>query len=145
MSTSQSTLPLPHAGLLPRLGAMLYDSLLLLALWLVATALLLPFTGGEAIAPGNRFYFAYLVLVSFAFLGGFWVHGGQTLGMRAWRLRVQQHDGRPLTWRHALLRFLLALLSWLPLGLGYWWLLVDPERMTWHDRWSGTVVVRLPR
>ena len=84
--------------LLRRLGAMVYDGLLLVALWFVATAIWLPFTGGEAI-PYPGLLRVWLLAVSFVFFGWFWTHGGQTLGLRAWRLRVERADGAPLTWR----------------------------------------------
>lgn len=132
-------------GLLRRLGAILYDSLLLFALFFIATALVLPLTGGQAIAPHNPFYTSYLFLISFFFFAWFWTHGGQTLGMRAWRIRVQQRNGSPITWTQALLRFMTAIASWLLLGAGFLWVLVDREKMAWHDRYSQTVLVVVPK
>jgi uncharacterized RDD family membrane protein YckC len=128
-------------GLLRRLAAIFYDSLLLFALALVVTAALLPLTGGEAIRPGQPAYRILLCLVGFVFFAGFWVHGGQTLGMRAWRLRVVRADGGRLRWRDALARFAAALLSWLVCGLGFLWVLVDRDGLAWHDRLSGTRLV----
>lgn len=136
---------LPPAGLMRRLGALLYDSLLLLALLLFATAAVLPFTHGEALAAGNRWFSAYLLLVSWLFFGWFWTHGGQTLGMRAWRIRVQALDGAPITARQALIRLLVAVPSWLLLGLGFLWLLADRDRRTWYDQASRTRLVVLPK
>jgi len=140
MSAPDSPAP---ASLFVRLAALLYDALLLLAVLFVATALLLPLTGGQAMQPHNPFYSTYLLFISFFFFGWFWMHGGQTLGMRAWRLQLRRLDGRPLTWWHVLLRFLTAIPSWALVGLGYWWMLVDRRRLTWHDRLSETCVVRL--
>ena len=131
-------------GLLRRLAAIVYDLMLLLGILFVATAVVLPLTDGEAVRPGNPIYATYIFFICFFFYGWFWTHGGQTLGMRAWKLRVQQRNGAGLTWWHALLRFLVAIISWLALGLGFLWILVDPERATWHDRASETVIVRLP-
>ncbi len=136
---------LPHAGLLRRLAAILYDGLLLLAVLFIAGALALSFTGGEAVKAGNPLFTTYLFFVSFFFFAWFWTHGGQTLGMRAWRLRVQQRNGDPITLWQALLRFLVAIPSWLLLGLGFLWSLLDKEKMTWHDRYSMTVMVVLPK
>lgn len=135
----------PPAGLPRRLGAILYDTLLLLALLFIATALVLPLTGGQAVAPGNPLYASYLFLVSFFFFAWFWTHGGQTLGMRAWRIRVQQRNGAPITWTQALLRFMTAIASWLLLGAGFLWALVDKDGMTWHDRYSQSVLVVVPK
>lgn len=87
----------------------------------------------------------YLVLSPMAFFSWFWMHGGQTLGMRAWRLRVQRFDGRPLTLWQVLLRFLAAIPAWALLGLGYLWILVDKDRLALHDRFSESMIVRLPK
>ena len=76
------------------------------------------------------------------FFCGFWVHGGQTLGMRAWRLRVVRDDGHPLGWARAMARFAAGIVAALPLGLGLWWSAFDRQKRGWHDRWTGTRVVR---
>ena len=138
------------AGLLRRLGAMLYDGLLLLALLMVATALFLPLTGGEALNAQAHpvlelVYQAALVLLILGFFGLFWTRRGQTLGMASWRLRVEREDGRLLTWGDTTRRLAWALLSLLPLGLGFVWILFDPGRRAWHDRLSRTRVVVLPK
>jgi len=138
------------AGLLRRLGAMLYDGLLLLALLMVATALFLPLTGGEALNAQAHpvlelVYQAALVLLILGFFGLFWTRRGQTLGMASWRLRVEREDGRLLTWGDTTRRLAWALLSLLPLGLGFVWILFDPGRRAWHDRLSRTRVVLLPK
>lgn len=133
-----------HVHLLRRLGAVCYDSLLLAAV-LFAAGLPLPLIP-EAIrsGPWGRYaIFAYMVLVSFLFFGWFWTHGGQTLGMRAWRIRVATDAGADLTWRMALRRFAWAAFSWAVAGAGFLWSLVDPQRRTWHDRFSGTRLVRI--
>ena len=141
---------LVRAGLLRRLGALLYDGLLLLALLIVATTLFLPLTGGEALDrrthPVLEFaYRAVLVLLIVGFNGLFWTRRGQTLGMASWRLRVEREDGALLTWGDAVRRLAWALVSLLPLGLGYAWILIDPQRRAWHDRLSGTRIVVLPK
>ena len=122
-----------------------YDALVLIALWFFATALLLPFTDGEAIPPGSLPYLAWLTVVTFLYLGGSWTHGGQTLGMRAWRLRLVTLESGPVSWPRALLRFVVAVLSILLAGLGLWWGLWEPRRRTWYDLAASTVVVRTPR
>lgn len=136
---------LPRAGLLRRLAAILYDALLAAAVLFLAVALVLPLTDGEAVQAGNPLFTSYLFLVLFLFFAWFWIHGGQTLGMRAWRLRVQTRDGRPISWGQAMLRYLMAWVSLLAGGLGYLWLLVDRDNETWHDRFSDTVMVVLPK
>jgi uncharacterized RDD family membrane protein YckC len=141
--------PVP-AGLLRRLAALLYDSLLLLALWMIATACFLPFTGGEAVTWARSPVLAVvhrlvLIAVVVVFYGVFWTRQGHTLGMASWRLRLQRTDGALPGWRDAALRLAAAVLSWLPLGLGWLWCLVDRERRTWHDVLSHTRVVVVPK
>ncbi len=125
-------------GLLRRLAAVAYDTVLLLAVLFVATALILPFNSGEAFTQDQIYYPVYLLLVSFVFFGWFWTHGGQTLGMRSWKLVVLSQEGQALSWRQALLRYSVALISWLVFGLGFWWVLFRPDKATWHDLVSRT-------
>ncbi|TAM43504.1 MAG: RDD family protein [Gammaproteobacteria bacterium] len=140
-----SSLTLPTASLARRLGAVLYDSLLLAALLMLVSFVYLPLVG-RMLPPGiNRpLYQLLLLAVSYAYFAGFWVRGGQTLGLRTWKLRLVGRDGGPVTWTRATWRFLAALFSWLCLGLGFLWVLVDPEKLAWHDRLSNTRLVRLP-
>jgi uncharacterized RDD family membrane protein YckC len=138
------------AGVLRRFGAMLYDLLLVIAILFIVTALFLPFTGGEAITPERsvvveRIYQAVLLCVVVVFFCLFWTWRGQTVGMLAWRLRVERSDGTLLTWRDALLRLGGACVSLAALGLGYFWIWIDRDRLAWHDRWSGTRVVVVPK
>ncbi len=143
MSESDNT-PKP-AGLWLRLAALFYDSLLLLAIWFIATAILLPLTGGEAIEANNPWLTTYLLFISFFFYGWFWRHGGQTLGMRSWRLQLHNLREGPVSWSQCLLRFMVALPAGLLFGLGYLWMFFDKQKLTWHDRFSETRIVRLDR
>ena len=147
---------------------MVYDTLLVLALWMAGTALTLPLTHGEAIHSGNPFFQTYLLFIAFAFYAGFWVYGGQTLGMRAWRLRVIRRDGGAISLWQALLRFLTVLPAWVALGGGFYLLYrsahpalallpwgalalaylasrLDRRRRTWYDIYSETRLIVLPR
>jgi uncharacterized RDD family membrane protein YckC len=99
--------------------------------------------GGAPVPIGNAAFQIFVFAQCAAFFAGFWARSGQTLGMRTWRIRLETVKGGPVPLRKALLRFILALLSLAPLGLGYWWMLVDRESRTWHDRVSGTRVLRV--
>ena len=150
--TVETTVPPPpaRAGLPRRLAAMFYDSLLLLALLMIVTALFLLTTGGEAIDPRTQpvlefIYRLVLLLLIVGFFGVSWTRSGQTLGMATWRLRVEREDGRRLTWGDTLRRLGWALVSLLPAGLGFAWVLFDPERRAWHDRLSRTRIVVVPK
>jgi uncharacterized RDD family membrane protein YckC len=120
---------------------MLYDTLLLAAVLFAATLALLPLRGGKAFAPGDPLFAAYLCGVAFLFFGWFWTHGGQTLGMRAWKIRLESADGDAVTWRAAAIRCAAAAVSAGLLGLGYLWVLIDPHKRSWHDHASRTRIV----
>jgi len=134
-----------HAGLLRRLAAAIYDALLIVALFVVPTTAAMLFRGGEPVPPGSHLYQALLLATAGIFFIGFWMHGGQTLGMRAWRLRVEDMTGKSLTLRRGLLRFIVAIPSIAIFGLGILWLLVDPHKQTLPDRIAGTRVIVVAR
>jgi uncharacterized RDD family membrane protein YckC len=128
------------SGLARRFAAICYDWLLLIAVLALFTALVLVARGGSTVAPSTAWFQVSLVAVAGVFFAWFWTHGGQTLGMRAWRIRVVREDGAALTWRDALLRVLAASLAALPAGLGFFWCLVDANGRCWHDRVTRTRV-----
>ena len=130
----------PRPGLLRRLAALLYDALLLFAVLFAATVPVLILTGGEAVGANEPAYTAWLLAVSYVYFGWCWTGSGQTLGMRAWRMRVRTRDGARLGWRHALARFAAGLVSIGAAGLGLLWVAFDRERLSLHDRLSGTVL-----
>lgn len=162
------------ASLWRRLAAAFYDGLLLLAIWM-ATAVVEEVVRDTLLhLPANvaamRFY---MFITGLAFFGWFWTHGGQTLGMRAWHLRVMRTNGLPLRWPIAALRYAAQLLTWAaavyPLMLhipaaAAWTLapevsdaciaalivsllifFLDGQRRAPHDFIAGTVVVALPK
>ncbi|TLF49131.1 RDD family protein [Halomonas urmiana] len=142
------------AGLGRRLGAMLYDGLLVLAIWIVIAALHLAVVRlvlgvpAEQVGVGPAQVLSLRLLMAlgaFVFFAFFWTKGGMTLGMQAWRLRVQTLDGCSITAFQALQRFLVAGISLAAFGLGYLWILFDAERRSWPDIVSGTRVVVLPK
>jgi len=148
----------PAAGLVRRLAAMFYDSLLCIALMMVVTLLyqqvLLRLLYGseqlQQLADAGRLdidpLLSTLLLFSlFGFFAKFWTHSGQTLGMQVWGIRIQNADGTAIDLWQALLRFLIALVSLLCLGMGYWWMLLDKQNRTWHDMYSGSQAVQLPK
>ena len=134
------------AGPLRRLGALLYDFMITVALWMVIGALAVSVNGGEATDPTRPALLqTILLIITFVFFAFFWTRNGQTLGLQAWRLRVQTPEGQSLNWWQALLRFMAAGLSIAALGLGYLWMFIDRDGLSLHDRLSGTCVVELPK
>jgi len=107
-------------------------------------------TGGRFAEPDRPAALLWILqgiflLIVIGFFTWFWTHGGQTLGMRAWRLKLLSRDGQAVTLRQALVRLAGALLSLLPAGLGLLWVLIDPQRCAWHDRLSDTRLIVLPK
>jgi uncharacterized RDD family membrane protein YckC len=132
---------MPNASLARRFAAILYDLLLILALLFLATLPFIAMRDGEPVDPGYLPYQLTLLVTTWLFLAGFWSSSGRTLGMQAWRLRVEDDDGNVPGLAAATVRFFAAILSWLPLGLGFLWQLWDKDKLTWHDRLSGTRLV----
>jgi uncharacterized RDD family membrane protein YckC len=132
------------AGFLRRMTAAIYDWLLVIALMMIVSTPVVALLD-DAISPANPFYQAAMLLVAAAFFAGFWSHGGQTLGMKAWRLRLRRRDGSPVTLGRAGLRFVYAAIALLAAGLGFVWMLWDKDSLTWHDRWTDTTIELLPK
>ncbi len=124
-----------------RLAAIFYDSLCLFSLFFLATLILIFFTKGESIASNNIAYDLFLALITYLYFVWQWTHGGQTLGMRSWKIRLYQDDERPVSWLRASSRFALASLSFITLGMGFIWALFDANRLTFHDRYSRTLLL----
>lgn len=134
-----------NATFLRRLGAMTYDALLLFALLMVAALPVVLIAGPDSNFVKSPLYSLYLYGVTFVFFGWFWTRGGQTLGMRSWKIRVLRNDNRPLGWDSALMRFLLATVSLTLLGIGFLWILFDKDNLAWHDQLSKTHVIHDPK
>jgi len=136
-----------NAGLGRRLLAMLYDSFLVIALFFVVSIPFVVQVGEQTLNHNplvHALYQLVLLLSAFLFFGWFWTHGGQTLGMRAWRLRTIKSDGSPMDWPASVLRSVASIISFACFGLGFVWILIDPEHLAWHDRLSRTRVVVEP-
>lgn len=146
---------LPVAGLLRRLAALLYDGFLIAAIWMLLGFILQLFVGPStsSLVEGqvqtnpilDNILFVAMLISSSGFYLWFWCKSGQTLGMLAWRLRVQDLNGDRLSPARALLRWLLAWPAFFCLGLGYVWLVADKNGDALHDRLSHSRVVILPK
>jgi len=148
---------------------MLYEALLLAAVAFFAGVLFLFVSGGRDAAGGLRVaQQAYLLAVFAAYFLWCWLRGGQTLAMKAWRIRVVAPGHARLPPRLALLRFtyatvfvgafLVALAAafkhrnpWIAFGTlaftgaGIGWALFDRDRQFLHDRLAGTRLVLVPK
>ena len=133
---------LAPVGVLRRLAAMFYDFILCISLMMVTTGLYMIaanfILGGETYKAMNDsgrsihdpLLSSVLFITLYLFFGYFWTRNGQTLGMQVWHIRVQNKDNTSITWKQALLRFLMGIVSWLALGLGHLWPLFDNQKRT---------------
>lgn len=123
---------------------MTYEALLLIAVVIVASFPLAPLL--HALPPSwarlvNQGFLLGLIGV---YLVWFWRHGGQTLAMKTWRLKLVSRHGGRLGLVQAWLRYALAVIGLATFGLGFFWALLDRERQFLHDRLAGTRLVLLP-
>ena len=143
------------ASLWRRLAAMFYDSFLIMAIWMVVAFIVLSLFGidnartveGDTVTLDplyKNILFAAMLFSAWAFYGWFWTHSGQTLGMQAWRIRVENADGSRISIGQSVIRFFVAIPSLLVLGLGYLCMLADTNRQTLPDRFSHSRVVKVP-
>jgi len=133
-----------------RIAAGIYDLFPLIALWmLTAGAALFVVRGDVDLAHPSLAWQLGLRLALFVVTAAYfvisWARGGQTIGMRAWRLRIVDTDGKALGWMRAALRFVVACVSLLALGIGYFWCLFDARKRGWHDLAARSVLVRLQK
>lgn len=159
---SQKTFPqhpevLGPANFIRRIAAMVYDSLLVIALlmlttgiYMYASAAILGTQEYRAIADsganiGDPALSVILFLTLYGFFGYFWTRSGQTLGMQVWNIRIQNEDNSSITWMQALIRLLGCLASMLAFGLGYAWILIDAQNRSWQCMLSKTSVVRIAK
>ena len=129
-------------GIVRRLAAMTYEALLLagvIAVTLVFPHLLLGAFAHRVATP--VLLWAHLFAVLLVYCVGFWCHGGQTLAMKTWHLRLLTRAGAPVRPMQALLRYLLCWPSLCLGGVGVLWALIDRDRQFLHDRIAGTQLV----
>ena len=145
------------APLWRRFAAILYDSFLVLALIFLAgfinlgiqiaiygEALLHEMTEQGYSLGGVPFYLGLIVII-YGFFGFFWTRSGQTLGMKAWRLSIVGQNGQAITPAKSLTRFLMAIPSLGLVGLGVFWMLLDPKQRSWQDMASSSQTILLPK
>jgi uncharacterized RDD family membrane protein YckC len=129
-----TVLGFPKATFAERLAALVLDTIVVV---IVTNFLDFDRYGG----PNERL----LLLVALMYHVGFWTWRATTLGGIICQLRVVRADGGPLEFAEALVRGLTGIFSLAVVGLGFLWILRDPERQAWHDRVAGTYVIKVPR
>ena len=148
MSTDTNTVE--PASFSRRLGAIFYDAMLYGITVLLVGSIISSVTGhllGRELIEGGTLFSRLLFIIQigllFLLFGWSWTHGGQTIGMRAWKIRVVTNDGYQLNWQQAFFRFVSAFFSLLAVGVGFLIALFDTENLGWHDRFSRTRLVRV--
>jgi uncharacterized RDD family membrane protein YckC len=130
LPTTSDLASFPHAAFRDRVAAGVLDLILVVFAWQLL----------DPIARDNAIFVLLL-----AYHVGFWTWKGTTVGGIICQLRVVRIDGAPLRFVDALVRGLSAIFSLIVVGLGFLWILKDPERQAWHDKIAGTYVVKVPR
>ena len=144
-SEPSAAIEVNYPSLLRRFAIINYDLLLLMA---VSMAYGIVYLGIAKLifqmetdrASGLLFQLGWPLTI-FLFFCYFWKKGGQTTGMRAWRVQLLTAEGTAPTIAQCALRFLLALIGWL-LFFSAWF---DDNRQLLHDRWSKTQLILLPK
>ena len=121
-----------------RFVSMLYDSFLILSLIFIGTIPFIALRSGEAVESSATSYKFTLFLISYFFFVSFWYLSGRTLGMQSWKIRLISFDGKKPNLTQCTVRFIAAIFSWIPLGMGFWWQLLDKDNLSWHDHLSKT-------
>lgn len=121
-------------GLLKLLAACIYESLILIAIWM-ATAWLFIAIFGDATHHYKRLFLQLVLwLIAGAYFVWCWIKSGQTLATQAWKIKLVNSAGTTLSIRQALVRYAFASVSTLVFGLGFFWAIVDKDRCFLHDR-----------
>lgn len=137
-------------SLIKRLVAIVYDLFLQIALFFIvgipiSTLTTFIFNNGNAITEEHSLYLLNQVIVllslfmtSVGFYVWFWTHGGQTLGMKTWRIKLISDNAHGISRKQAIARYFSALFSWALFGTGFLWCLIDAKKRSWHDIFSAS-------
>jgi uncharacterized RDD family membrane protein YckC len=144
-----------RAGLLQRLGALLYDGFLVAAIWMLLGFIMQLIFGPDAnqLIDGqvqtnpliDNILFLLMLATSSGFFVWIWTRSGPTLGMIAWRIKAVALNNQLMSPGQAMSRFLLAWPALFLLGGGYLWLFLDAIYDTLHDKISNTKIVLLSK
>lgn len=129
-----------NCGFLRRIGCIMYDSVVIAALWMLA-ALPVVLILGDSVQAGKQWFQIYLWLIAGAYFIWFWGHGGQTLGMQAWHVKLVSAATTRSSSAHLLIRYVIATISLAVFGIGLIWAVGHPRSMTWYDLASKTRLV----
>ena len=124
------------------MAIIVYDFVIVISLLMLATLLAMLAGFGGRTAMKDPAYTIYLLSIWFFYLAWCWHKGGMTVGMRAWRVKIEAESGNRPGWGKSTIRFLASLLSAAAVGIGFAWALFDSRKRTWHDILSGSRLIR---
>lgn len=127
------------SSLWKHIAALVYDIFPILGIFLTTSLFVMLARGGEAVPAGTWWFQLLLLAELFLYFGHSWKSGGQTLGMRAWKLAIVDH--RSMTWTQVSLRFAVGVVSTALLGLGLWARKFSSNQLTWMDAVSQTQTI----
>lgn len=143
------------APLWRRIAAGIYDLLPVLALLFIGTAaamlvtwLVHPVDRVDLVLRHGWPHFVlqvWLLVLLVGYYAWSWHRGGQTIGMKAWRLELRAADGQRLGFGKSALRLVVSWLSLAAVGAGFVWSLLDRDGNTWHDIAAGSRMVLRPK
>ena len=93
--------------------------------------------------PSTRYLVGHFIFVIVGYFVLFWCQYGQTLPMKTWKIKILNQKNESPGLGQALLRISMACLGFLPLGIGFWWALWDPQKQFLHDKISGTRLINI--
>ncbi len=125
----------PRISPFKSLYALLYDLFPLFGIYIITTVTVILVRKGQDIKPGALWFQLLLLAETMLYFIHSWKKGGQTLGMRAWKIRLPQPG--QLSWPQALARFGVGALSTALLGLGLWWQYIDKQGRSWMHMAGG--------
>jgi uncharacterized RDD family membrane protein YckC len=129
--------------LIKRLIACLYDALILIAIWMLVTWFYI-FSFGEILSPFQRLSLQMLLWLSAGVYFMFsWYKGGQTLALKAWKMKIVSQANVDLSFKVCFLRYVLASVLMMLFGLTLLWAFVDKDRLFLHDRLLNTKCIQL--
>tara|TARA_Y100001936_G_scaffold249272_1_gene299205 strand:+ start:33264 stop:33695 length:432 start_codon:yes stop_codon:yes gene_type:complete len=128
-------------GFWRRIICMIYEFLLLIAVLFIA-GFIFHFVYHDTESPYFRPIFqCYLLSIAGIYLIWFWTHGGQTLAMQTWRMKIISSNGDSVSKWQAIVRYFLAVASIPIFGCGLFWALFDREGQFLYDRLAGTKII----
>ena len=120
-------------------AALIYDVFPILALFLITSLILIVIRQGDEVRPRTFWMQLILLFEVYLYFTYSWKKGGQTLGMRAWKIVIQDHQ--LISWQQVSLRFAAGVISILCLGMGLWSRKFSATQTTWMDTACGRVVI----